>query len=302
MTSYSRLTAAAHAADGSLTETEESSTVDEPGGPGIASAGPVGKTPSLMNDLPGGTAFGTLVHAVLESIDTLAEDLAAEVRARTDEVVSKRLAAVDVDGLAAALTAVMTTPIPGGTLASVAPADRLTELQFELPLAGGDSPTGTAARLGAIADLIKTHLPPDDPLAGYPDLLRMVPDATLLGYMTGSIDAVLRFPGPRYVVVDYKTNKVFTGPVDAAQFDRAAMAGEMLRRHYPLQALLYSVALHRYLRWRQPGYRPEEHLGGVQYLFVRAMVGEHTPPGCGVFDWHPPSGLVIALSDLLAAR
>jgi exodeoxyribonuclease V beta subunit len=301
-TSYSRLTAAAHFADGSLTETEESSTADEPGGPGIASAGPVGRTPSLMNDFPGGTAFGTLVHAVLESIDTSAEDLAAEVRARTDDVVSNRLAAVDVDGLGTAVTAVMTTAIPGGTLASVAPPDRLTELQFELPLAGGDDPTGTAARLGAIADLIETHLPPDDPLAGYPDLLRMVPDATLLGYMTGSIDAVLRFPGPRYVIVDYKTNKVFAGPVDAARFDLAAMAGEMLRRHYPLQALLYSVALHRYLRWRQPGYRPEEHLGGVQYLFVRGMVGEHTPPGCGVFDWHPPAALVVALSDLLAAR
>ena len=28
----------------------------------------------------------------------------------------------------------------------------------------------------------------------------------------------------------------------------------MLHAHYPLQALLYSVALHRYLRWRLPGY------------------------------------------------
>ena len=36
----------------------------------------------------------------------------------------------------------------------------------------------------------------------------------------------------------------------------------MLRAHYVLQALLYSVALHRYLRWRQPGYDPARHLGG----------------------------------------
>ena len=74
----------------------------------------------------------------------------------------------------------------------------------------------------------------------------------------------------------------------------------MLRAHYPLQALLYAVALHRYLRWRQPGYDPERHLGGVQYLFVRGMVGPQTPPGCGVFDWQPPAALVVALSDLLA--
>ena len=87
-------------------------------------------------------------------------------------------------------------------------------------------------------------------------MLRMIPDTTLRGYLTGSIDAVLRIDGPRYVVVDYKTNKLFAGAVDAAQFDQAAMAAEMLRQHYPLQALLYSVALHRYLRWRQPGYDP----------------------------------------------
>ena len=31
----------------------------------------------------------------------------------------------------------------------------------------------------------------------------------------------------------------------------------MVEAHYPLQALLYSVALHRYLRWRQPGYDPD---------------------------------------------
>ena len=37
------------------------------------------------------------------------------------------------------------------------------------------------------------------------------------------------------------------------------------------------------------------------YLFVRAMVGERTPPGCGVFSWDPPAALVVALSDLLAA-
>ena len=41
--------------------------------------------------------------------------------------------------------------------------------------------------------------------------------------------------------------------------------------HYPLQALLYVVALHRYLRWRLRGYDPDVHLGGVLYLFVRGM-------------------------------
>ena len=77
----------------------------------------------------------------------------------------------------------------------------------------------------------------------------------------------------------------------------------MSRAHYGLQALLYTVALHRYLRWRLPGYDPSEHLAGVLYLFLRGMAGADTPvldgTPCGVFAWRPPAALVRALSDVL---
>jgi exodeoxyribonuclease V beta subunit len=70
-----------------------------------------------------------------------------------------------------------------------------------------------------------------------------------------------------------------------------------------LQALLYTVALHRYLRGRVVGYDPERHVAGVLYLFVRGMTGARTPvvdgSPCGVFGWRPPASLVEALSDLL---
>ena len=77
----------------------------------------------------------------------------------------------------------------------------------------------------------------------------------------------------------------------------------MIGAHYPLQALLYAVAVHRLLRWRQPGYDPDRHLGGVLYLFVRGMAGAETPgrrPGAlwGV-QLAPAGGLVAELSDLL---
>ena len=52
----------------------------------------------------------------------------------------------------------------------------------------------------------------------------------------------------------------------------------MAHHHYPLQALLYSVALHRYLRWRMADYHPDRHLGPIGgYLFLRGMVGPTTP-------------------------
>jgi exodeoxyribonuclease V beta subunit len=254
-----------------------------------------------MNGLPAGAAFGTLVHEVLEVVDTSAADLPAELLLRCREAVGRRLAAVDPVALAHALLPVLRTPLPGGgDLASVAPGDRLAELDFELPLGGGDTPTARQARLRDVAGLLRRHLRPDDDLAAYAGVLETLDAPPLRGYLTGSLDAVLRRPGPSYVVVDYKTNRLGPGDLTALDYTRPAMAAEMLRAHYPLQALLYAVALHRYLRWRQPGYDPERHLGGVQYLFVRGMVGPQTPAGCGVFDWRPPPALVTDLSDLLA--
>ena len=80
----------------------------------------------------------------------------------------------------------------------------------------------------------------------------------------------------------------------------------MSRSSYPLQALVYSVALHRFLRWRQPGYRFDEHFGGVLYLYLRGMCGAGHPVAdgqpYGVFAWKPSEALVEAVSDLFGGR
>jgi exodeoxyribonuclease V beta subunit len=100
-------------------------------------------------------------------------------------------------------------------------------------------------------------------------------------------------------VVDYKTNRLAApGETLTAWHHRpAALSAEMERAHYGLQALLYTVALHRYLRWRLPGYTPERNLAGALYLFLRGMTGGDAPGG--VFAWSPPAPLVNALSDTL---
>lgn len=298
-TSYSALTAAAHA-DSPGTEPEETpGPGDEPEAP-VAVADPEPGAFSLMNDLPYGAEFGTLVHGVLERVDTDAADLATEVRVRCAEAVGEMLSDADPELLATALLAVLRTPVGFGTLADVAGRDRLCELEFELPLAGGDTPAASATTLHRIAAVLRAHLDPADEFHAYAAELDTLDDVPLRGYLTGSIDAVLRIPGERYIVVDYKTNRLGTGELTVAHYTRDRMAAEMIRSHYPLQALLYSVALHRYLRWRLPGYDPARHLGGIRYLFVRGMIGPETPGGAGVFDWVPPPGLIIALSDLLA--
>ncbi len=258
--------------------------------------------------------MGNFVHRVLEATDFAAPDLRTALVAAVAGASRLGAPPLPADPLVDALEAAVTTPLnpllPGETLARVPRSDRLDELGFELPVAGGDHPTGSV-RTAAIADLLDRHLEPGDRLAGYADRLRDPSlDVGLRGYLVGSLDLVFRRPashGHRWYVADYKTNWLGPpgAPLSATHYTGAAMEAEMRHRHYPLQALLYTVALHRYLRWRQPGYRPETHLGGVLYLFVRGMAGPATPildgATCGVWSWPVPAALVVALSDLMDA-
>ncbi|OBK14581.1 exodeoxyribonuclease V subunit beta [Mycobacterium asiaticum] len=273
---------------------------------------------SPMAALPTGAKFGTLVHAVLETADPFAVDLAAELEAQVGIHSQWWPVGVPDADLAAALVPLHDTPLgplaAGLTLRQIGLRDRLREMDFEFPLAGGDS-RGAASpiRLADVGLLLRSHLAATDPLAPYAD--RLVGDAlggqSLRGYLSGSVDAVLRIPdgsGHRYLVVDYKTNWLGEPerPLTAADYTSPRLAEAMLHSDYPLQALLYSVVLHRFLRWRQPGYDPARHLGGVLYLFLRGMCGPDTPlldgHPAGVFSWAPPAELVTALSDLLDAR
>jgi exodeoxyribonuclease V beta subunit len=272
--------------------------------------------PLPLGTMPGGPRIGSLVHAVLEAVDFTDPDLAGSIARRLSaETAWSRLDVGPVDVVAAGLQAAVATPlgplVGDVRLRDIPKADRLDELAFELPLVGGDDPTADLP-LTALAGLVDEHVGPGDPLAGYADRLREPAlGQQLRGYLTGSIDAVLRLHdgpgGPRFAVVDYKTNWLGddggtgTGPT-AWHYRPAALAEAMQHAHYPLQALLYSVALHRYLRWRLPSYDPDHHLAGVSYLFLRGMSGAGVPrvggQPCGVFSWRPAPALVAALSDL----
>ena len=124
------------------------------------------------------------------------------------------------------------------------------------------------------------------------------------GFLTGSIDLVFRFAGNRLAIVDYKTNRLAPRGVQlsAWHYRSEAMEAEMHHAHYPLQAMLYTVALHRYMRWRDPGYDAERDFAGVLYLFVRGMSSADFPLDgsnpCGVWSWRPPVAADRSLSDL----
>lgn len=258
--------------------------------------------------MPGGTSFGTLVHAVLEYTDTAATDLDAEIRLETQRILrTSPMPGVDVDDLVSGLSTTMHTSLgvlTGGLcLADLKPSDRLAEMTFELAM----SQHPGASTVADLAELLSDPalVPPGDPIDGYGRVLAAAPAAerVLSGFLTGSIDAVLRLPDGRHVVVDYKTNRV-PGIIDLAphHYDAATMQAMMFSSHYPLQGLLYSAALHRFLRAAMPEYDPSVHLGPVGYLFVRGMAGHPAPDEGmpdGVFVWHPRPELIIAVSECL---
>jgi exodeoxyribonuclease V beta subunit len=312
-TSYSDITAATH--DSRVASEPEEPVVDDepppatpPAAAGARDASPA--TPSLLAEMPAGVRVGTLVHRALEATDFAAPDLDAELGAQIEAAQARRQVEIgDPAAVVAGLRAAIETPLgpllDGARLCDVRRADRLDELEFELPLAGGDEPEGRVS-LALIGAALREHLPAGDPLAGYAERLE---DPALRqqvrGYLTGSLDLVVRFPGERFAVMDYKTNWLGAPDEDLTAWHHrpAALAAEMRRAHYGLQAILYTAALHRYLRWRLPGYDPERNLAGVLYLFLRGMSGAATPTvdgmPCGVFAWRPPKALVEALSDVL---
>jgi exodeoxyribonuclease V beta subunit len=316
-TSFTDITAAAYEArvgsepEQPLVDDEPASGQPPPAPPAVAAEL---SAPSLLSGMGFGVDVGTFVHWVLEATDFAAADLEGELRARIGEVFARRPAEIGrpadvVTGLAAALRTPLGPVLDGLALTDIARGDRLDELSFELPLAGGDRPTGELT-LDRIAATLREWLGRDDPLGGYADRLG---DAGLRrnvrGYLTGSLDLVVRIPaaavpgGHRYAVLDYKTNWLGEPdePLTAFHYRPEALRAEMERHHYALQGLLYAVALHRYLRWRLPAYDPDTHLAGVVYLFVRGMTGADWTGagGSGVFGWQPPAGFVEALSDVL---
>ena len=113
---------------------------------------------------------------------------------------------------------------------------------------------------------------------------------TINGMLKGFIDLVFEHQG-RYYIVDYKSNQL--GP-DANAYTHDAMRQSVLNERYDLQYALYTLALHRQLRARLPGYQYQRHMGGVMYLYLRGIDGS----GHGIHNECPPFALVDALDRL----
>ena len=207
---------------------------------------------------PRGIGAGDCLHAVLERVDF-------RDPGTWDDAITRALRRhpVSLPGVAASAApsvlrrmiarmigdVVRTELRDGIRLDAIGCERRVAELGFDLPVRRLDAAALNAAlkALGYAVDRLTF--------------------ARLTGYLKGFIDLVFEHRG-RYYVVDWKSNHLGDSP---AHYAGPALALAMAQHGYHLQALLYSVALTRYLAHRVRDYRHDLHFGGVLYLFVRGV-------------------------------
>lgn len=101
----------------------------------------------------------------------------------------------------------------------------------------------------------------------------------LKGMMHGFIDLIFCYQG-KFYLCDYKSTHL------GANFDnyqQELLQANIQDNYYDLQYLIYSLALHRQLSLIIDNYSPEQHFGGVYYLYLRGMQPSNENPSPGVF-------------------
>lgn len=281
--SFTQLTNEASGGDAPLVALDERGAEDEP------ETAPALLTPADARF--SGSRFGNVVHDALERVDFGAwrewtpgqaeppgegEVLASALRAEgyTEADLDEGLPV-----LASLVGLTLTAALPeGARLCEVPERERRAEMEFHFAL--------ESAPIDGLLDAMHAH-------GWLRERQAFGLRRRLEGLMTGKIDLVYVHDG-RYYVLDYKTNRL--PAYDAAHVERAMDESE-----YTLQSLIYTIALHRWLRFRLgEGYDYARDFGGVRYLFCRGLDPED--PAAGVYAHQPAHALVDAVDALFAGR
>jgi exodeoxyribonuclease V beta subunit len=235
-----------------------------------------------------GARFGNALHGALETIDFARwRDWRSDAPpAGEDEPLRRALGANgyvedDVAGgmrlLSALVQGTVNVRLPEGMrLADVPLADRRAEIEFHFAM--------QPVLIDRLIELLHRH-----------DVLRdrdgFGTRERLEGLMTGRIDLVYRH-GEKVYLLDYKSNRL-------ADYSPAGLARAMAESEYDLQYLIYTLALHRWLRFRRADYDYDAHFGGVRYLFCRGLDPSRADSP-GVYVARPSRAFIDELDMLLA--
>ena len=232
---------------------------------------------------PHGTRPGTCLHQIFRELDF--SDLND-----MPNIVSRNLRAFSIrdfdEVVCEMIRKTVCVPLeiarPDFTLSRIAAPARLEEMEFYFPM--------SAVTPAKLAQAFTEHREDFD--GGIPPRIDRLQFRPMSGFMKGFIDLVFEFED-RFYLVDWKSNLL--GPnLDA--YASAAIEIAMAQRFYTLQLSIYTVALHRFLRARKPGYDYEKHFGGAYYLFLRGM--EPARPDFGVHRMKLRADFVHKLSTV----
>jgi exodeoxyribonuclease V beta subunit len=233
-----------------------------------------------IHAFPAGPESGVLLHALIETLDFDADAKAIET------AVEHVLAIHGFDAqwspiVAAWIGGLFATPlaVPACRLGDIRRGQRIDELEFYFPLRPIE------------AKSLEVQLRAFAPQGSRPRLNF----SDVAGQMKGYLDLVFEHQG-RYWIADYKSNRL---GADLAAYTPAALDRAMADHRYDLQYLIYTVALHRYLRSRIGDYDYERHFGGLLYLFVRGMA-PGAPAPRGVWHTRPARADIERLDAYLA--
>ncbi|MCZ3010512.1 UvrD-helicase domain-containing protein [Acinetobacter baumannii] len=249
----------------------------------------------IKSNFPRGTLAGNFLHEIFEHIDfQCSDEWVSEIRRRFKNDYSSLWQDLLIKyqesfpeeqeaeyslyhAVAEWLQEILSTPLyQGFRLNQLQPEHYLSECPFYL----------------ALSDRVLAMKRIQQLFAEYgmemPELL----EARSARYLNGSIDLVY-FDGERYHIADYKSN--YLGE-NLADYSVESIAQSMSLASYWLQAGLYLVALHRYLKVKMQNYDIEQHLGGATYLYLRGMNGEAEQ---GYYYWQPSTEFVLRLDAIL---
>ena len=242
------------------------------------------------NEFPRGATAGSALHEIYENLDFT---LPIEQQQDIVSTALKKWGFDEQHGSAASdliQNSLQAEIYAGLSLDKLPKHKRLNEMEFYLPL--------QRLQVDDLKQILFQYLPKEEQ-SDYNwqvvrDAVQNLNFEQVEGYLKGFIDLVFEHEG-KYYVVDYKSNSL-------PDYTAASMYQAMAEAHYYLQYLLYSVALHRYLKKRIHDYSWESHIGGAYYLFIRGMVSssETEANENGVFFDKPSLELIEALDDLFA--
>lgn len=290
--SFTQLAHADGGQDTSAAATEEKGGAsDEPAQVDVEAEPAVVDTPAEVFDPRfAGSRFGNVLHAALENVDFAAWGHWQAGEAAPDgqgAVIAKALRddgyveediADGVSLLTGLIGQTLTVTLPeGGALHSLAMGTYSAEIEFHFAM--------QATTVPALLRVLHVHGVVRD-RHGF-GLRRQ-----LEGLMTGKIDLTYVRDG-RWYVLDYKSNRL-------PDYAPSQLEAAMQHSEYDLQALIYTVALHRWLRFRiGAGYDYARDFGGIRYLFCRGLDASRTPsPGLYAHRFAPE--LVHAVDELFA--